>query len=202
MSCVSCGIDWADDHHDVALIDQDGTLLVSVRIGDDRAGLEQLLDALAHHGDSAEQPIPVAIETPRGLLVAALRATGRPVYAINPLAASRYRSRRSVSNAKSDAADARLLADILRIDLDAHRPLSADSDLLGGLVVLTRAHQDAVWDRRRITNRLRAHRHPGIRRLVQPPSPAQLGRRPPNSRAGDSPLPSPPGPTELEHSTR
>lgn len=157
MSHVYCGIDWADDHHDVALVDQDGTLLASTRIDDDRAGLEQLLDLLAEHGDSQERPVPVAIETPRGLLVAALRADGRPVYAINPLAASRYRSRRSVSNAKSDPADARLLADILRTDREAHRPLPADSDLLGGLVVLTRAHQDAIWDRRRITNRLRAH---------------------------------------------
>jgi transposase len=157
VSHVCCGIDWADDHHDVALVDQDGTLLASTRIDDDRAGLEQLLDLLAEHGDSRDQPVPVAIETPRGLLVAALRADGRPVYAINPLAASRYRSRRSVSNAKSDPADARLLADILRTDRDAHRPLPADSDLLGGLVVLTRAHQDAIWDRRRITNRLRAH---------------------------------------------
>lgn len=157
MSCVSCGIDWADDHHDVALVDQNGSLLASVRIGDDRAGLERLLSLLAEHGDHPEHPIPVAIETPRGLLVAALRAGRRPVYAINPLAASRYRSRRSVSNAKSDPADARLLADILRTDRAAHRPLPSDSDLIGGLVVLTRAHQDAIWDRRRLTNRLRAH---------------------------------------------
>lgn len=159
MNCVSCGIDWADDHHDVALVDQNGMLLASERISDDRVGLEHLLNLLAEHGDSLERPVPVAIETPRGLLVAALRAGGRPVYAINPLAASRYRARRSVSNAKSDPADARLLADILRTDRDAHRPLPADSDLLGGLLVLTRAHQDAIWERRRITNRLRAHLH-------------------------------------------
>jgi len=157
MSNVYCGIDWADDHHDVALVDQQGALVVSLRIGDDRSGLEQLLDVLFEYGDSAEHPIPVAIETPRGLLVAALRATGRAVYAINPLAASRYRSRRSVSNAKSDTADARLLADILRTDRDAHRALPADSELITSLVVLTRAHQDAIWDRRRLTNRLRAH---------------------------------------------
>lgn len=152
-----CGIDWADDHHDVALVSDDGSLLASFRISDDRPGLEQLLDALAAHGDTAEDPAPVAIETPRGLLVRALRATGRPVYAINPLAASRYRARRSVSRAKSDAADARLLADILRTDQAAHRPLSDDSDLLAGISVLARAHQDAIVERRRITNRLRAH---------------------------------------------
>jgi hypothetical protein len=52
-----------------------------------------LLSLLADHGDSAQEPIPVAIETSRGLLVAALRATGRPVYPINPLAVARYRDR-------------------------------------------------------------------------------------------------------------
>lgn len=152
-----CGIDWADDHHDIALVADDGSLLSSFRIGDDRPGLERLLDELATHGERPEDLVPVAIETPRGLLVRALRAAGRPVYAINPLAASRYRARRSVSQAKSDPADARLLADILRTDRDAHRPLPNDSDLLGGIAVLARAHQDAIGERRRITNRLRAH---------------------------------------------
>jgi hypothetical protein len=51
------------------------------------------LQILIEHGDSAEQPIPVAIETSRGLLVACLRATERQVYAINPLAVARYRDR-------------------------------------------------------------------------------------------------------------
>ncbi|EKX68496.1 hypothetical protein STRIP9103_08446 [Streptomyces ipomoeae 91-03] len=41
-----------------------------------------------------------------------MRATGRQIYAINPLAAARYRDRASVSRAKSDAADARVLANI------------------------------------------------------------------------------------------
>ena len=71
---------------------------------------------LAAAGDSAEAPIPVAIETPRGLLVAALRATGRPVYPINPLAVARYRERTSVSGKKSDHVDAMALANILRTD--------------------------------------------------------------------------------------
>lgn len=61
---------------------------------------------LTDAGDTAEAPIPVAIETPRGLLVAALRATGRKVYSINPMAVARYRERASVSRGKSDHADA------------------------------------------------------------------------------------------------
>ena len=88
---VYCGIDWAEDHHDIALVDQNGTLLARRRISDDAAGLAQLLDLLAGHGDSPENLIPVAIETPRGLLTACLRATGRPAYPINPMAVARYR---------------------------------------------------------------------------------------------------------------
>ena len=94
---VFCGIDWAEGHHDIALADRDGQLLARRRISDDAAGLAALLGLLAEHGDSAEDPIPVAIETPRGLLTACLRATGRPVYPINPMAVARYRDRHSVA---------------------------------------------------------------------------------------------------------
>ena len=79
-------------------------------------GFAELMAMLAEAGDSAEDPIPVAIETPRGLLVACLRATGRPVYAINPLAVARYRERTAVAGKKSDHADALVLANILRTD--------------------------------------------------------------------------------------
>ena len=79
---VFCGIDWSERHHDVALVDQDGALIAKRRIGESMEDFAELLTLLAEAGDSAEEPIPVAIETSRGLLVAALRATGRPIYAI------------------------------------------------------------------------------------------------------------------------
>ncbi|GFG88144.1 hypothetical protein MBOU_01860 [Mycobacterium bourgelatii] len=82
-----------------------------------------MLTLLAEVGDSAEHPIPVGIETDRGLWVGALRETGRAIYPINPLAASRYRARYALSGAKSDATDAVLLANIIRTDPDAHRRL-------------------------------------------------------------------------------
>src|SRR6266853_1352355 len=110
---VFCGIDWAEDHHDIALAGRDG----------------QLLALLSEHGDSAEDPVPVAIETPRGLLVACLRATGRAVYPINPMAVARYRDRHSVAGRKSDHGDSVVLANILRTDLHSHRPLPADTEL-------------------------------------------------------------------------
>jgi transposase len=154
---VFCGIDWAEDHHDIALADRDGTLLARRRISDDAAGLASLLALLAEHGDTAEDPIPVAIETPRGLLTACLRATGRPVYPINPMAVARYRDRHSIAGRKSDHGDSFVLANVLRTDLHAHRPLPADSELAQAIAVLARAQQDAVWDRTTAHNRLRSH---------------------------------------------
>src|SRR5438067_8647499 len=126
---VFCGIDWAEDHYDVAVVDDAGAVLARKRISDDSFGYQVLLGLLGEHGDRQDDPIPVAIETPRGLLVAYLRRTGRKIYAINPLSVARYRERHSVARAKSDRMDAELLANILRTDRNAHRPLPADSEL-------------------------------------------------------------------------
>ena len=154
---VFCGIDWAEDHHDIALVNRDGQLLARRRISDDTAGFAQLLGLLASHGDTDADPVPVAIETPRGLLTACLRATGRPVYPINPMAVARYRDRHSIAGRKSDHGDAVVLANILRTDAHAHRPLPADSELAQAIAVLARAQQDAVWARTAAHNKLRSH---------------------------------------------
>lgn len=160
---VTCGIDWAQDHHDIALVAADGAVIAQRRVGNDAAGFAELLAMLAEHdspdGHDEDQGggelVPVAIETARGLLVACLQATGRDVYAINPLAAARYRERYRVSGAKSDALDAIVLANILRTDRHAHRTLPGDSEQARAVAVLARAQQHAVWDRVQVHNQLR-----------------------------------------------
>ncbi|SIO85227.1 Mobile element protein [Nocardiopsis sp. JB363] len=114
------------------------------------------MEVLAEHDDTAEHPIPVAIETSRGLLVAALRTGHRKVYAINPLAAARYRDRHSLSRKKSDPGDALVLANILRTDMAAHRSLPDDSGQVQALAVVARAQQDAVWARQQLVNQVRS----------------------------------------------
>lgn len=153
---VYCGIDWAEGHHDIALVDGDGTLVAKRRISESAEGVAELTAVLAAAGDSAQDPVPVAIETPRGLLVAVLRAAGRPVYPVNPLAVARYRERTSVSGKKSDHADAMTLANILRTDAHLHRRLPDDSGLARSITVLARAYQDAVWRRTKLVQELRA----------------------------------------------
>jgi transposase len=154
---VFCGIDWAERHHDVALVDVEGRSLAKQRIGDDADGFAQLLALLAKHG-AAPGPdgTPVAIETAAGLLPAAVVAAGYRLFPINPLAVSRYRDRYGAAKTKSDAGDAFVLANIARTDLPAHRPLPADSELVQAIRVLARAHADAVGDRQQTQNKLRS----------------------------------------------
>lgn len=154
---ITCGIDWSENHHDIALVDETGKLVAKRRISDDAEGYQRLLELLAEVGDTVEDPIPVSVETARGLLISCLRATGRKVYSINPMAVARYRERHRVTRAKSDHADAMALANILRTDAEAHRSLPADSELAQAIAVLARAQQDAVWNRVQLSNQLRSH---------------------------------------------
>ncbi|MCI4061443.1 transposase [Micromonospora sp. R77] len=116
--------------------------------------IDQVLALLGEH-DPTGGRLPVAIETSQGLLLAGLRAAGRQAFAINPLAVSRCWDRYRASCGKSEAFDAMVLANILRTDATAHRPLPADSELLQSLRVVTRAQQDAAWDQITLTNRIR-----------------------------------------------
>jgi transposase len=181
---VYCGIDWAEGHHDIALVDDEGKLIAKRRIDESVEGVAQFTTLLAAAGDSAEEPIPVAIETPRGLLVAVLRAAGWPVYPINPLAVARYRERTSVSGKKSDHADAMALASILRTDRHLHRTLPTDSALARSITVLARAYQDAVWRRTKLVQEL----PPGCASTspaswLRSPLPRGVGCLPPTSPA-------------------
>jgi transposase len=136
----------------VVLVDESGKLVAKQRISDDADGLRRLLDLLTEAGYTADAPIPVAAETARGLLISCLRATGRAVYSINPMAVARYRERHRVARTKSDHADAVALANILRTDARMHRPLPADSELVAAIAVLARAQQDTVWNRGQLSN--------------------------------------------------
>ena len=152
---IFVGIDWAEAHHDICVLDSEGELLTTRRIPEGLEGVARLHAMVAEHTDEPEAVI-VGIETDRGLLVTALLATGYGVYAINPLAASRYRERHTLSRAKSDRGDARMLADLVRTDRQHHRRVAPDSELLAGIKVLARAHQNLVWTRQRGVNALRS----------------------------------------------
>jgi len=151
------GDDWAEDHHDVEVMDQAGKVLAKRRLPEGAAGMAQLHGLVgAHLGEDDEgAEVVVGIETDRGPWVAALIAAGYLVFPVNPLLASRYRQRHGVSGAKSDAGDAHMLADMVRTDSHQLRPAAGDSPEAEGIKVLARAHKTLIWERTRAVQRLR-----------------------------------------------
>src|SRR5829696_2368816 len=152
---IFIGDDWAEDHHDVYLMDAAGARLASRRLPEGLAGIGRLHQLVAGHVEQPDEVV-IGIETDRGLWVDALTAAGYRVYAINPLVVARYRDRHHLSGAKSDAGDAKLLADLVRTDRHNHRPLAGDSPAAEAVKVLARGHQNLIWARTRHTNALRS----------------------------------------------
>lgn len=152
------GNDWAEDHHDVEVVDETGRRLARRRFPEGVAGMAGLHALIADHlpDDADAADVVVGVETDRGPWVTALIAAGYQVYAINPMQAARYRDRYSTSGAKSDRGDAHVLAEIVRLDRAHHRQVAGDSDLSEAVRVLARSHQSLIWTRQRQTNQLRS----------------------------------------------
>jgi transposase len=151
------GDDWAEDHHDVELMDAAGRVLARGRVPEGVAGMARLHELigqqLGEDGEDAE--VVIGIETDRGPWVAALVAAGYVVHAVNPLQASRYRERHGVSGAKSDRGDAHMLADMVRTDSHQLRVVAGDSADAAAVKVVARAHKTLIWERTRQVQRLR-----------------------------------------------
>ena len=152
---IFIGDDWAEAHHDVYLMDDAGKRLASRRLPEGLAGIRELHELIGEHVQEPNQVV-IGIETDRGLWVGALSAAGYQVFAVNPMAVAHYRDRHHVSGAKSDASDAKLLADLVRTDRHNHRPIAGDSLQADAIKVLARAHQSLIWARTRHTNALRS----------------------------------------------
>jgi transposase len=156
---ITCGIDWAEAHHDVALVDEAGRTVAKARVSANATGFGQLLELIAEHAEhagGAAASVPVAIETDKNLFVVALAAAGFMVYPINPRAVARYRERHSQSGGKSDPGDAVVLAHILRTDQHLHRRLPHVSDQALAIKALARQHQEAIWAWHQTLSRLRS----------------------------------------------
>ena len=159
------GDDWAEGHHDIEIIDDQGKVLARRRLPEGLEGVTRLHSLIAaqmpddwvdRDPDEVAGLVKVGIETDRGSWVGSLVAAGYEVFGINPLSVARYRERHSTSGAKSDAADAHLLAEIVRLDRAHHRPVAEDTDLGEAIKLTARTHQSLIWDRSRHVARLRS----------------------------------------------
>jgi transposase len=126
---------------------EDGRRLARARLPEGLGGITRLHALIAEHmpvswaelepGEAAGR-VRIGIETDRGTWVQALLAAGCQVYAINPMSSARYRERHSTFGAKSDAGDAHVLAEIVRLDHAHHRQIAGDSPTAEAVKLLAR----------------------------------------------------------------
>ncbi len=148
------GLDWANDHHDVVVIDESGRQVASKRVPHTKAGVDELtklLDGIV--GAAPKESLACVIETNRGLLITALLEAGFPVYPVNPKTLDR---RRVASGAKTDRIDAYLLAKLGRSELADLRRLEPDSPTIAELKALTRDQQALIQMQTSLVNQLTA----------------------------------------------
>ncbi len=144
------GIDWADTHHQVAVVNSQGLEKANFTVPHSREGLEFLKHKLLQIAGKPEA-VACIIETKHGLLIQFLLEEGFKVYPVNPKVVDR---RRKPSGAKSDSLDARLLAELGRTDIHHLRQLKPDSELIQELKILTRDQDTLIRESTRVTNRL------------------------------------------------
>jgi len=146
------GIDWADTHHDVLVLDDAGRRTGSRRVANSQEGLEELQQVLLSTTPNPEE-LACIVETSHGLLIAFLLEKGFPVYPVNPKTANALRT---AAGAKTDQIDAYLLAKAGRFGLADLRRLTPESSLVQELKTLTRDQDSLVEMQTRLVNQLTA----------------------------------------------
>lgn len=148
------GIDWADAHHDVLVIDDASRQIGSLRVAHSPEGLKHLNTFLEQiSGKDARDQMACIVETSRGLLIASLLEAGWRVYPVHPKTVDR---RRAASGAKTDAIDAYLLAKHGRAELADLWQLKPDSPIVAELKALTRDQDGLIQSQTRLVNQLTA----------------------------------------------
>jgi transposase len=149
---VFVGIDWASERHVVCVLDDAGNKRMAFEVGHTADGFAALVTRLARLGDPAA--LPVAIERPDGRLVDRLLEAGYPVVPVKSTAIKTWRDGEVLSGAKSDAGDAQVIAEYLRLRRHRLRELAPFSAETRALRAVVRTRDDLVAQRVAATNQL------------------------------------------------
>ena len=136
------GIDWAAETHAVCVMDLSGKVVARFTIAHSAEGLDRLVRKLAGLGDPAG--MPTAIERPSGALVDALLEAGHPVVPVSPNAIKTWREGEVLSGAKSDAGDAEVIAEYLRLRQHRLRVATPYAGQTRALRVVVRTRDDVA----------------------------------------------------------
>ena len=147
------GVDWGDRLHQVHVGDEEGKKVKEVKVQESPEGLAEIgrwLDERRAEGIE----LWAAIEKPQGRIVDFLLDHGVEVYPVNPKAVDRVRDRYRMSDSKSDAFDAYVLAEFLRTDHAHLRALRPSSEKAQELKLLSRDQRRVGRHKARLLNQL------------------------------------------------
>ncbi len=146
------GVDWAAEVHAVCVLDGRGKVVTGFSVAHSAEGIAALIHRLARLGEAEE--IPVGIERPNGRLVDLLLEAGHPVVPVSPNAIKAWRDGEVLSGAKSDAGDAVVIAEYLRLRAHRLRVVPGYSAETKALRTVVRTRDDLVQMRVAATNQL------------------------------------------------
>jgi len=149
------GIDWANDKHDLCLVDCSSGRKEFLTITHKPEALDQFLFHLRTR--FAGQLIAVALEQARGpLIFALLKYDFLVLYPVHTSTLAKYREAFSPSRAKDDPKDAEFLVELITHHRDRLKAWAPDDPQTRTLQMLVEHRRRLVGDRTRISNRLTA----------------------------------------------
>jgi len=151
---IYVGVDWAAAIHAVCVMTAAGKVLAQFTIEHTADGIASLIRRLAKYRDP--EVVHIGIERPNGRLVDLLLEAGHPVIPVSPNAIKTWRESEVVSGAKSDAGDALVIAEYLRLRHHRLHPVQPYSAETKALRTVVRTREDVVDMRVRATNQLDA----------------------------------------------
>ena len=153
------GVDLGDDRFQVCVVGPTGASGEQRSFSHDGEGIGEAIAWLKSVAAEHSSRLAIAIESPRGAVVAGFMEAGMEVFSLNPKQLDRFRDRFTVAGSKDDRLDARVLGDSLRTDPRAFRRLMAEPSWLVRMRQASRMEDELKQECRRSANRLRAVLH-------------------------------------------
>lgn len=151
------GIDLSDKYFDSCITNQYGDVLNRSRMDlghDGFCSLTKLIQELSRQHQADQCDCIIGLENPRSVLVEYLTSRGYHVVLTQPNAISNYRNSRKPSGAKSDAADAQLIADYVREHHKNLRSITIPDEDIRELSLLLEDRDRLVDQKVRFSNQL------------------------------------------------
>lgn len=148
------GVDVGKEHHWVVVVDDSGAVVLSRNIVNDEQAIRAVVTEVDHLADEVSWTVDLTTVY-AALLLTLLAAADKPVRYLTGRAVWQASGVYRGGEAKTDAKDARVIADQSRMRGTDLPVLVPDDDLITELRMLTAHRADLVADRTRTINRLR-----------------------------------------------